>query len=543
MNKKLLILIAFITFFFAPEKVFAASATFSISPASATLIRGCTQQARVMVQVDAATTNAADIIINYDTSKIEIIDAMPSIPGIQILPGDAFESYAGNIVNTSTGEIKLVGYSSSGTTSGSATFATILFKSLPLAPNGGFTFLFTGASPYNSLDSNIADATTSFDLLTGVTNSNYNFVNGSCASDTTAPTITYVSPKPLSNNILPNAPLVIKLEDTGSGILLPTLRIVVNGMLYTSTSPEVSISGAPNSSTVTLLPTTPFPTNAVSVVTVTVQDAAGNQRTLSTSYNSAFTCPSTIITNNNCPPTTTPPSGDKAGTSPKITVQADTLINLKNPWKIKIVLEDTDGISLDSFSVTHGLNIYSFAGTPNQLTQTGTKTNYSVLLTINPEDIIVTADGSIVLVIRATDLKGNSRIETVTIRTNLPQSVKPTATIAAVKNDLLSQIYTYAITPAIISFFLGYFILLTMQPVIAHVRTSTGKPIRFARGYYVFKNGKSQKLFGSYNGTIHGRIPRETVMLIIQKYGYKPQSVPLSPSIKHNPAKIVLSEL
>lgn len=542
MNKKLLILIAFITFFFAPEKVFAASATFSISPASATLIRGCTQQARVMVQVDAATTNAADIIINYDTSKIEIIDAMPSIPGIQILPGDAFESYAGNIVNTSTGEIKLVGYSSSGTTSGSATFATILFKSLPLAPNGGFTFLFTGASPYNSLDSNIADATTSFDLLNGVTNSNYNFVNGSCASDTTAPTITYVSPKPLSNNILPNAPLVIKLEDTGSGILLPTLRIVVNGMLYTSTSPEVSISGTPNSSTVTLLPTTPFPTNAVSVVTVTVQDAAGNQRMLSTSYNSAFTCPSTIITNNNCPPTTTP-SGDKAGTSPKITVQADTLINLKNPWKIKIVLEDTDGISLDSFSVTHGLNIYSFAGTPNQLTQTGTKTNYSVLLTINPEDIIVTADGSIVLVIRATDLKGNSRLETVTIRTNLPQSVKPTATIAAVKDDLLSQIYTYAITPAIISFFLGYFILLTMQPVIAHVRTSTGKPISFARGYYVFKNGKSQKLFGSYNGTIHGRIPRETVMLIIQKYGYKPQSVPLSPSIKHNPAKIVLSEL
>lgn len=542
MNMKLLILIAFITFFFVPEKVFAASATFSISPASATLIRGCTQQARVMVQVDAATTNAADIIINYDTSKIEIIDAMPSIPGIQILPGDAFESYAGNIVNTSTGEIKLVGYSSSGTTSGSATFATILFKSLPLAPNGGFTFLFTGASPYNSLDSNIADATTSFDLLNGVTNSNYNFVNGSCASDTTAPTITYVSPKPLSNNILPNAPLVIKLEDTGSGILLPTLRIVVNGMLYTSTSPEVSISGTPNSSTVTLLPTTPFPTNAVSVVTVTVQDAAGNQKTLSTSYNSAFTCPSTIITNNNCPPTTTP-SGDKAGTSPKITVQADTLINLKNPWKIKIVLEDTDGISLDSFSVTHGLNIYSFAGTPNQLTQTGTKTNYSVLLTINPEDIIVTADGSIVLVIRAIDLKGNSRIETVTIRTNLPQSVKPTATIAAVKNDLLSQIYTYAITPAIISFFLVYFILLTMQPVIAHVRTSTGKPIRFARGYYVFKNGKSQKLFGSYNGTIHGRIPRETVMLIIQKYGYKPQSVPLSPSIKHNPAKIVLSEL
>ncbi|MFZ6022335.1 MAG: Ig-like domain-containing protein [Patescibacteria group bacterium] len=542
MNRKLFFLIAFVAFFFVPEKVFAASAEFSISPASATLIRGCTQQARVMIQVDAATTNAADIIINYDTSKIEIIDAMPSIPGIQILSGDAFESYAGNIVNTSTGEIKLVGYSSSGTTTGSATFATILFKSLPLAPNGGFTFLFTGANPYNSLDSNIADATTSFDLLSGVSNSNYSFVNGSCASDTTAPTITYVSPKPLTNNILPNAPLVIKLEDTGSGILLPTLKIVVNGILYTSTSPEVSISGTPNSSTVTLLPATPFPTNAVSVVTVMVQDAAGNQRTLSTSYNSAYTCPSTIITNNNCPPTTTP-STDKEGTSPKITVQADTLINLKNPWKIKIVLEDSDGISLDSFSVTHGLNIYSFAGTPNQLTQTGTKTNYNVFLTLNPEDIIVTADGSIVLVIRVTDLKGNSRIETVTIRTNLPQSVKPIATTVAVKNDLLSEIYTYAITPAIIGFFVGYLILLTMQPVIAHVQTPTGKPVRFARGYYVFKNGKSQKLFGSYNGTIHGRIPRETVMLIIQKYGYKPQSVPISPSIKHNPPKISLSEI
>lgn len=542
MKRTLFIITLFALFCLTPQKVFASSANFSLTPSSATLVRGCTQQARVSINVASGTANAADIIVTYDTSKIEIIDAMPSIPGVQILVGDAFESYAGNLVNTSTGEIKLVGYSSSGTVTGEATFATILFKSQPLATNGGFSFVFTGANPYNSLDSNIADSTTSFDMLSGVSNASYTFVNGSCATDTTPPAITFVSPKPLSNNISPSAPLVIKLEDTGAGILLPTLKIVVNGVTYTSTSPEVSTTGTPNSTTVTLIPATPFPTNSVSVVTVIVQDAAGNQRTLSTSYNSAFTCPKTIITGSViCPTPTSKPSGEQ-GDSPIVTVNAETLRNLSSPWKIIVSMKDTDGISLDSFSATHGGKIYTFSGTPESLSYAGDKNAYEVTLLVDPKDITLTQDGKLIVTVRVTDLLGNTRIETVSIQTSFQPLITPTTTTVS-QNDYIAELYTYTITPLVAGFILGYFVLFTMQPTVVYVRKADGKPLRFPRGYYIFKNGKSQRLFGAYSGAIHGRIPREAVMLVIQKYGYKPQSIPISPAVKYNPQKVVLTEL
>ncbi len=366
-----------------------AAGTFSISPMNGNFLRSCNQSTNIVIDIASGTTNAADITVNYDISKIEIIDAQPSVPGTQILPGNAFESYAGNSVDTLAGKIKLVGYSASSLFNSNATFATILYRSKPLATNGGFTIDFTGANPFNTLDSNIADSTTSFDMLSGVTNAAYTFSSGSCATDTAPPIVSFVTPKNLANNVTPTSPVTFTLTDALTGVSLPSLEIYINGSRYTSISPEVTVSGTPANYSITVTPSTPFPTNSVSVISVTAADAAGNSKTSSISINSGFSCPITYVTVTKpglCPTVTptTPPSDRE---SPLVIVKSTTKIDVSKDFDLIFETTDNNGISPESFILTIGKQSYTVASTPDRIKVSGAKYNYTFTVTIKAGEV------------------------------------------------------------------------------------------------------------------------------------------------------------
>jgi hypothetical protein len=520
-----------------------AGGTFALSPASGTYIRGCTQAVDIAINVVSGQSNAADAILTYDTSKIEIIDALPSIPGIQILPGNAYESYAGNSVNTTTGEIKLVGYSSTSTLQVAATFATIYFKAKPIASNGALIFTFTGSNPYTTLDSNIADATTAYDMLTGVTNGAYTFTAGSCISDTTPPTIAFVSPTHLASNVAPNATVTIKVSDTGAGISLPTLQVAINGVVYTSSSPELSAAGSPASYTITITPNTPFPTNAPSVISVSIEDMAGNKKNANISVNTGYSCPSPQTLS---PPSvacpTSPPSTPQPE-SPIITINSPLAVSVQKPYELSIDTSDLDGIAPESFSFSIGKKIFTLAGTPDRISVSGSKNRYTFILTLQPTEFDVTSEGKIVGTVRITDLKGNTRIQTIIF-----EAVgKPTTgTITPIANTLrarIAEFILFIIIPFVAAPYLIYYLLFTMQPVLLDIRHANGRQVRFPQAFLLYSNGTRHALHGSFTGKIHGRVPHETVTIVVQKYGYASVSVQVTPSVAREVKRVVLTRL
>lgn len=519
-----------------------ADGTFGLSPSTGTYIRGCTQAVDIAINISSGQSNAADAILTYDTSKLDIIDALPSIPGIQILPGNAYESYAGNSVNTMTGEIKLVGYSSSSTLQNTATFATIFFKAKPLATNGGFVFTFIGANPYTTLDSNIADATTAYDMLTGVTNGAYTFTAGSCAADTTPPTVAFVSPTHLATNVAPNATVTIKVADTGSGVSLPSLKVTINGITYSSASPEMSVTGSPASYNITIIPNSPFPINATSVISVIVEDTAGNKRNANISVNTGYSCPSspqssTVV----CPsiaPTATP-----LPESPIITINSPLVISVQKPYELSISAADPDGIALESFSFSMGKKIFTLAGTPDRITVTGTKDHYTFVITLQPTEFDVTSEGKVVGTVRITDLKGNARIQTILFEAVGKPVTGTIAPIAASLRARISEFILFVLLPLLAVMYLIYYLLFTMQPVLLEVQLTNGRPVKFPRATLIYQDGSKYALHGSFTGRIHGRVPHETVTVVVQKYGYSSSSVQISPTTHREVKKVALSRL
>ena len=324
-----------------PKSVFASS--FKISPDRATFNQNCTSKVDIILDTEGATTNAADIIIDYDPSKIDIIDADSSTAGTQIYSGNVFTNYFGNIVDTNLGVIRLTGASFVGSFNGSGTFATIQFK--PKVNSGSFTFnvRFTGAGPYNTLDSNIADINTSNDTLSSVDNGFFTLDSGSCVSDTLPPDITFIAPINGQQNVPPAANMVFDISDAGSGVNINSVEIVLNGTVYLANSSQITLTGNSSLYHFTLRPTDPLYSNQANTLLVKASDFAGNSRTSSISFNLAPTItgsPTPVIPNPTCPiiiptitPTITPtasPSAELLSTTPTSIPTPTTNPNLGN---------------------------------------------------------------------------------------------------------------------------------------------------------------------------------------------------------------------
>ncbi len=260
-----------------------SAASFSFDPASATMIQGCTQSVNIDVDATGENSNASDVEISYDPAQIQIIDSNPDIPGIQVKNGTAYESYFVNQVDPSTGKILIATGSFIGSLTTKKVYATIQFTATGAANTSGFTFRFDGVGA--TLDSNIADTTTSNDLLTSVVNGSYTFVAGSCVSDTQAPQVQFIVPTPYQSNVALNSNVVIRITDNLSGIDTNSLKFIINGVTYTAASPEVSSSGSALDYTFTINPNEDFPANKESTITVSGQDVSGNTFSSQTIFN------------------------------------------------------------------------------------------------------------------------------------------------------------------------------------------------------------------------------------------------------------------
>jgi len=236
---KLIKTIIFEIFCFALFIVSVKAATFEFSE-TLDISDNCEVGATLYIDATEERVNASDIEIQYDPSIIKIIDAEPDTPGIQINTGEAFSKYWGNVVDESQGKILLAGgnFPIQDILTTKEIFAKIFFNRITIQNNNvnepiKFIINFQGAG--KTIDSNIAESDSGYDILDGVIDGDYADF-GSCipiivtpspitsATPTTTPT-----PIPGSDNVvIEELPLTGVIENFAE-LSLPTI-IVASGV-------------------------------------------------------------------------------------------------------------------------------------------------------------------------------------------------------------------------------------------------------------------------------------------------------------------------
>jgi hypothetical protein len=125
----------------APARVASAApqGTLSVSPPTASIAVGQTVSLTLNL-TSAVNVHEVDLYLMYNPNVLQVIDADPSTPGVQVLPGP-FPGTAGPgsvIANNASGGIIQYGYriDAAGMASGSGTVATVDLKGIA-AGNGG----------------------------------------------------------------------------------------------------------------------------------------------------------------------------------------------------------------------------------------------------------------------------------------------------------------------------------------------------------------------------------------------------------------------
>ena len=268
------IIVAFIAGFAIAGSVQAAR--FELSPATGSFRAGCNSVVNIMMSTESAESDAANIIINYNPTEIEIIDTNDTMAGVQLQPGSVYDVYVDNIAET-TGQIRLTGFSigrSYNSGSGFGNFGAIQFRSLT---GVGSTSLTIDYVPGSTLDSNIAEYITSNDLLSGVTNGSYTFEVGPCFDDTRAPWVTSPGPAPGSTGQPLDSNITFHILDNQSGVDITSLTIEVQGVIYDYDGVNrFSYTGDPMDYAITVNPIADFVDGALVRVEVNAEDFDNN---------------------------------------------------------------------------------------------------------------------------------------------------------------------------------------------------------------------------------------------------------------------------
>jgi len=257
-------------------------ATFSFDPAFSTFTQETDSVINIKINTGSNTSNAADIIINYNPEEIEII---------QVSSGSAYESYDGNIVDSSTGKIRLTGFSTTGILSGTRTFGTIKFRSKHGITQTSLSIEFSGIG--DTFDSNIADRNTSTDILGLVTDGTYSFVPAEeptpptpeepTEEDITNPYIEFVSPQNYDTDIPSDSNIIFKISDDDSGVNIESIIVYVNGDEYSYINgSNFSYEGDSSCYTIIITPYEKFETDEPVIIIIKGSDNEGNaiQKTL-----------------------------------------------------------------------------------------------------------------------------------------------------------------------------------------------------------------------------------------------------------------------
>jgi hypothetical protein len=353
--------------FLVSLKADTKAATFSLSPAVTTFERGCQRAVDIVIDVTGQSSNAGEIELSFDPTQITIVDSNPGIPGTQVQNGNAYEAYFYNSVDQSNGILRVAGSSFIGNLNSQRIFATINFTSTPAATTTNFTIRFDGAGA--TLDSNIADSSTSLDLLTNVTNGTYSFINGPCQADTLPPNVIFISPINNQTNVPLNSNVNIRLTDDLSGIDLSTVEFIVNGVTYTPISPQVGYTGGPLDYNFVINPSSDFPANQAITVMARGSDLAGNLFSRQIVFN---------IPVPPAPPAPPPaPPGDTESPNVVFINPINQELNVGPNETITINLTDNQsGIDINSVIVYLNGQPYS-VGDPG-FSYTGTPNNYTI---------------------------------------------------------------------------------------------------------------------------------------------------------------------
>ena len=231
------------------------AATYSFNPPAENFYEGCVNTVVIDIDTEGIDVNGGDIEVSWDPDEIEIIDNDPNVSGTQIGTGTAFHPlYIGNIVDVGDEEIRLSGATFPPYLNGKKDFAFIQFRSKPGTTSTEFTFNHT---PGLTTDSNIGEASTSAEILSGVTNGSYTFSAppfGSCENDVQAPQVIFVNPTSGQTGVPANSTITIQITDDISGIDLNSLSFFLNGEEYVVADSEVTYTGTPNDYTFVITP-------------------------------------------------------------------------------------------------------------------------------------------------------------------------------------------------------------------------------------------------------------------------------------------------
>lgn len=410
----LLLLILILILPFSSSNSYATlDGSYSIQvPNSGNLVEQCSYSADILIDTGSNNSNAGDIIISYDPSKIQIIDSNNDISGVQIQTGNAYSAYGGNIVNESKGEIKLTGFSFDAPLNGSGIFGSIEFKSKPNISSAGFQIEFDGANENNTTDSNIAIAETSFDALGTVNNANFTFEEGYCGNDTTKPEVNFINPKNNQKGVPLDENVTIKIADDLSGVNFSSLEININGEIYKFNDTEVEITGSANNYSITINPRENFFANSPSAILVLVEDNAGNQRKSSISFNHP-TPPPIII-----PPEVVDETSPVLSIDSPLTGETFTEGSI-----IQVTIQDDNEIDIDSIKIYLNDTVYTNA---DEAFTYEILDNGSVRVTIIENFSLPEGNSSYIFSV-ASDVYGNTGTTSTLFNTPTPpqQEIKP----------------------------------------------------------------------------------------------------------------------
>ena len=273
-------IILILVLFLYPENLAQAiniDAEFYFSPQTGTFKKECLSTTAIMIDPGTNTSNAANMILNFNPDEIEVVDSNGSIPGTQIKTGNAYEAYADNVVDNTTGQIRLTGFSISSYLSKPKTYAIIKFRSKEGVDSTDFSFEFSGIG--DTLDTNIAETDTSDDILQNTSGASYTFEPAQCANDNQKPSITPKNPENFQTDVDTNTQIEVEICDLDSGVDIDSVIITINGEneYTTEDSGNFSYEGNPECYQISLVPDTVLPTNEMIIIEYTAHDFDGNQ--------------------------------------------------------------------------------------------------------------------------------------------------------------------------------------------------------------------------------------------------------------------------
>ena len=142
--------------------------------------------------------------------------------------------------------------------------------------------------------------------------------------DTIPPTITYISPINLQQNVPADADIQVEISDGFSGVNINTVQIVINGVIYDNltTNPYVTVTGNTALYNIVVHPIDPLLINQTNTVTTSGNDLANNFAQSSITFNTPITPTSTPTPG----PTSTPTPGPTSTPTPGTTTSTPTPI-------------------------------------------------------------------------------------------------------------------------------------------------------------------------------------------------------------------------